>query len=124
VPDLTLDLNAALAYSIVPPYMLDVVISGWRKEDDFFVRGGFVMHLTNDQWAYITFHRSKHRDFAESSTEFFAHEPTYLYSRGVDWVFDKEHLNAGTQVAKQKANYPTGGLAAEAAPGRVVRIPV
>lgn len=122
-----MEFSVTLALSPIPPFSVAQVVAGWFHEeipDVYPAASGFVVYLVSGKYAYMTSRRDTRRHSVTASTQTFDNEPKHLYDRGLPWEFDTEKLNASTQTAKSKANYPTGGLAASASTGGVVRIPI
>ncbi len=108
---LNIEFAVVLAMTHLSPREVVKAVAGYSVEEkNEVVRSGFVVQTVEGGFAYLTSFRDQKRRYTEVSTQRFTTEPFHLYERAENWVFDTEKLNAYTEVSKQKANYPTGGL--------------
>lgn len=112
---LDIEFHIAMSMTLLSPTEVVECVAGWEKWENLdvpavYVRTGFVVRLRDGRYAYLTTHRIPGKEYQAATSQKFDTEPTYLYDRAVNWVFDREKLNARTKVSKQKANYPDDGI--------------
>jgi hypothetical protein len=104
---LSLDYRVALAHSPIQPQHVTAVTGGWLEEDEGLITYGFILRY-RERYVYLYGIRDISIEHTSHGMRWFDEEPTFLYSRAINWDHDiAEILNGPYFLSDDEAGRET-----------------